>query len=119
MTGHGKEVCACGAVIRQCRCMQEHGAPRVVQLTCSKCERDGIYPVPQPTEAEKEKERVLKLRSVYETSEEVYRLAEKRYNEAHSRMEEARMAFRAAEVARNEAYDCAFLATVRHNQRQT
>lgn len=34
--GHGIDVCACGEVIVQCRCMGPH-IPRVVQQTCSKC----------------------------------------------------------------------------------
>jgi len=38
MNGHGKEICACGSVIQQCRCMQGHGTPRIVCQTCAKCQ---------------------------------------------------------------------------------
>lgn len=36
MSAHGIEVCACGAVIAQCRCPGPH-TPRVVRETCSEC----------------------------------------------------------------------------------
>lgn len=38
MSGHGIDVCACGAVVRQCRCPGPHER-RVVQKTCPLCDR--------------------------------------------------------------------------------
>lgn len=34
--GHGIDVCVCGAVVRQCRCLGPHER-RVVQMSCAKC----------------------------------------------------------------------------------
>jgi len=36
VSGHGIDVCECGEVVRQCRCMGPH-TPRVVCKTCPKC----------------------------------------------------------------------------------
>lgn len=36
MSGHGIDVCACGTVIAQCKCM-DHDERRVVCQTCAKC----------------------------------------------------------------------------------
>lgn len=41
MNGHGIDVCACGAVISQCRCF-DHNERRVVQQNCEAC-RKGEY----------------------------------------------------------------------------
>ena len=80
MIGHGKEICACGAVIQQCRCIQGHGAPRVVCQTCPQCLAATAAAIaafePSPDEAEKE---LAKLMSTYEASEEVYLRAKARY----------------------------------------
>jgi len=38
MSGHGIDVCACGAVLRSCRCMGPH-VPRVVAQSCPSCAR--------------------------------------------------------------------------------
>lgn len=37
LTGHGKVVCSCGTVMAQCRCMENHGAYKVIQNGCDAC----------------------------------------------------------------------------------
>lgn len=42
--GHGIDVCACGAVVRQCRCMK-HKERKVVCQTCPKCAKKEKRPL--------------------------------------------------------------------------
>lgn len=117
MSGHGKEICACGAVIRQCRCMQGHGAPRIVCQTCVKClaATAAILKHFEPhDEVEKE---LAKLSSTYVASEEGYLRAKARYDETLKLWEDATLDLRAARVARDAALDIHQLALIRNRER--
>jgi len=118
MIGHGKEICACGAVIQQCRCIQGHGAPRVVCQTCPQCLAATAAAIaafePSPDEAEKE---LAKLLSTYEASEEVYLRAKARYDETLKLWEDATLDLRAARVTRDAALDIHQLALMRTRER--
>jgi hypothetical protein len=117
MIGHGKEICACGAVIRQCRCIQGHGAPRIVCQTCPQClaaTAAAIVAFEPPDEAEKE---LAKLSSTYIASEEVYLRAKARYDETLKLWEDATLDLRAARVARDAALDIHQLALIRARER--
>lgn len=48
MIGHGIDVCACGAVVAQCRCIDCGAKRRVVAQSCSSC-RDAKKPRHEPT----------------------------------------------------------------------
>lgn len=53
MTGHGIEKCACGNVIRQCRCWDCPKTTVVVSEKCSECKARTGTPMQSETQADR------------------------------------------------------------------